>query len=140
TNRIGTVANITVQIRRTGTRAASMNSLALSRDELIPATFGTVPAAEVGVTGIAARWSDELSQQKSKLPYVVAFVLVLAFVLMLIAFRSIVVALKAIVLNLLSVGAAFGILVLVFQHGVGKGVLGFSSTAGIAPVVPLLLF
>ena len=140
TNRSGTVANITMPIKGTGTDAASMNALALLRDELIPATVGTVPAAEVGVTGIAARWSDELSQQRSKLPYVVAFVLIFAFCLMLIAFRSIVVALKAIVLNLLSVGAAFGILVLVFQHGVGKGVLGFSSTAGISPVVPMLLF
>jgi uncharacterized membrane protein YdfJ with MMPL/SSD domain len=140
TNRSGTVANITMPIKGTGTDAASMNALALLRDELIPATVGTVPAAEVGVTGIAARWSDELEQQKSKLPYVVAFVLIFAFFLMLIAFRSIVVALKAIVLNLLSVGAAFGILVLVFQQGVGKGVLGFSSTAGISPVVPLLLF
>jgi RND superfamily putative drug exporter len=140
TNRSGTVANITMPIKGTGTDAASMNALALLRDELIPATIGTVPAAEVGVTGIAARWSDELSQQRSKLPYVVAFVLIFAFCLMLIAFRSIVVALKAIVLNLLSVGAAFGILVLVFQHGVGKSVLGFSSTAGISPVVPMLLF
>jgi RND superfamily putative drug exporter len=134
------VANITMPIKGTGTDAASMNALALLRDELIPATIGTVPAAKVGVTGIAARWSDELSQQRSKLPYVVAFVLIFAFGLMLIAFRSIVVALKAIVLNLLSVGAAFGILVLVFQHGVGKGLLGFSSTAGISPVVPMLLF
>jgi RND superfamily putative drug exporter len=140
TNRSGTVANITMPIKGTGTDAASMNALALLRDELIPATIGTVPAAQVGVTGIAARWSDELSQQRSKLPYVVAFVLIFAFCLMLIAFRSIVVALKAIVLNLLSVGAAFGILVLVFQHGVGKGLLGFSSTAGISPVVPMLLF
>ena len=140
TNRNGTVANITMPIKGTGTDTASMNALALLRDELIPATVGTIPAAEVGVTGIAARWNDELEQQKSKLPYVVAFVLIFAFFLMLIAFRSIVVALKAIVLNLLSVGAAFGILVLVFQHGVGKGLLGFSSTAGISPVVPLLLF
>jgi uncharacterized membrane protein YdfJ with MMPL/SSD domain len=140
TNRSGTVANITMPIKGTGTDAASMNALALLRHELIPATVGTVPAAEVGVTGIAARWSDELSQQRSKLPYVVAFVLIFAFCLMLIAFRSIVVALKAIVLNLLSVGAAFGILVLVFQHGVGKSMLGFSSTAGISPVVPMLLF
>jgi len=52
------------------------------------------------------------------------------------AFRSIVVAVKAIVLNLLSVAAAYGVLALVFQHGVGKGLLGFSSTAGISPVVP----
>ena len=77
---------------------------------------------------------------RSTLPPVVVFVLVLAFVLMLVAFRSIVVAAKAIVLNLLSVAAAYGVLVLVFQHGVGKGWLGFSSTAGIDPVVPLLLF
>src|SRR6476619_6911010 len=140
TNPARTVANITMPIKGTGTDAASMNALALLRDQLIPATVGTVPAADVGVTGIAARWNDELEQQKSKLPYVVAFVLIFAFVLMLVAFRSIVVALKAIVLNLLSVGAAFGILVLVFQHGVGKGILGFSSTAGISPVVPMLLF
>ena len=59
---------------------------------------------------------------------------------MLVAFRSIVIAAKAIVLNLLSVAAAYGVLVLVFQHGIGKGLLGFSSTAGIDPVVPLLLF
>ncbi len=70
----------------------------------------------------------------------VAFVLVFAFALMLVAFRSIVVALKAIVLNCLSVAAAYGILVLVFQHGVGKGLLGFTDTSGISPVIPLLLF
>ena len=59
---------------------------------------------------------------------------------MLVAFRSIVIAIKAIALNLLSVAAAYGVLVLVFQHGIGKGLLGFSSTAGIARVVPMLLF
>src|SRR5436309_282323 len=63
-----------------------------------------------------------------------------AFGLLLVGFRSIVVAIKAIVLNLLSVAAAYGVLVLVFQHGVGEGLLGFSSTNGILPVVPLLLF
>jgi RND superfamily putative drug exporter len=67
-------------------------------------------------------------------------VLVFAFGLMLFAFRSLVIAVKAILLNLLSVAAAYGVLVLVFQHGLGKGLLGFSSTAGIDPVVPLLLF
>jgi uncharacterized membrane protein YdfJ with MMPL/SSD domain len=65
---------------------------------------------------------------------------VIAFVLLLVAFRSLVVAAKAMLLNLLSVAAAYGVLVLVFQHGIGKGLLGFSSTAGIDPVVPLLLF
>jgi uncharacterized membrane protein YdfJ with MMPL/SSD domain len=59
---------------------------------------------------------------------------------MLVAFRSPVIAVKAIVLNLLSVGAAYGVLTLVFQHGIGSGLLGLSSTAGIDPAVPLLLF
>src|SRR5947207_8768749 len=117
TNRGGTVANITMPIKGSDTDTASMNALALLRNQLIPATVGTVPAAEVGVTGIAARWNDELEQQKSKLPYVVGFVLIFAFLLMLIAFRSIFVALKAIVLNLLSLGASFVILVLVFNNG-----------------------
>jgi len=67
-------------------------------------------------------------------------VLLFAFALMLVAFRSLVVAAKAIVLNLLSVAAAYGVLVMVFQHGYGKGLLGFDVNVGIAPVVPMLLF
>jgi predicted RND superfamily exporter protein len=107
---------------------------------LVAETVGALPNTEAGVTGLTAEWKDTQDQMKSKLPLVVGFVLLFAFSLMLVAFRSIVVAIKAIVLNLLSVAAAFGVLVLVFQHGFGKGLLGFSSTAGIAPVVPLLLF
>ena len=63
-------------------------------------------------------------------PFVFAFVLAFAFVLLLITFRSIVIAVKAIVLNLLSVAAAYGVLVLVFQHGWGKGLFGFEYTGG----------
>src|SRR4029450_7469053 len=88
----------------------------------------------------AAQWKDGTDAMTANLPLVVAFVLIFAFVLMLVAFRSVVVAAKAIVLNALSVGAAYGVLVIVFQHGFAKGLLGFSSTAGIDPVVPLLLF
>ena len=106
----------------------------------MPTTVGALPDVEAGVTGLTAQWKDSTDEITSKLPLVVAFVLVLAFALMLVAFRSPVIAAKAIVLNLLSVAAAYGVLVLVFQHGVGKGLLGFSSTAGIDPVVPLLLF
>jgi len=101
---------------------------------------GGLPDAEAGVTGLAAQWKDSTDAMKSKLPIVVGFVLLFAFALMLVAFRSLVVAAKAIVLNLLSVAAAYGVLVIVFQYGFAKGVLGFSSTAGIDPVVPLLLF
>jgi uncharacterized membrane protein YdfJ with MMPL/SSD domain len=139
-NKDATVANITVPIAGTGTDPASNTALSELRDEIVPETVGALPNTEAGVTGLTAEWRDQGDQMKSWLPLVVGFVLVFAFLLMLVAFRSIVVAIKAIVLNLLSVAAAYGVLVLVFQHGVGKGLLGFSETAGISPVVPLLLF
>jgi len=139
-NDAGTVANITVPIDGSGTDAESNASLAALRDEIVPTTVGALPDAEAGVTGLTAMWKDGSDEMKSKLPLVAAFVLVFAFALMLFAFRSLVIAAKAILLNLLSVGAAYGVLVLVFQHGFGSGLLGFSSTAGIDPVVPLLLF
>jgi uncharacterized membrane protein YdfJ with MMPL/SSD domain len=139
-NQDRTVANITVPIAGTGTDAASNAAFRLLRKTIVPETVDAVPNAEAGVTGLTASWKDQASELKSNLPPVVAFVLLLAFVLMLVAFRSIVIALKAIVLNLLSVAAAYGVLVLVFQHGVGKGLLGVSSADGIEAVVPLLLF
>jgi putative drug exporter of the RND superfamily len=86
------------------------------------------------------RWQDSTEYMTSKVPLVVTFVLLFAFALMLVAFRSLVVAAKAIALNLLSVAAAYGVLVIVFQHGFAQDLLGFSSTDGIAPEVPLLLF
>jgi uncharacterized membrane protein YdfJ with MMPL/SSD domain len=77
---------------------------------------------------------------KSNLPYVFGFVLSAAFLLLLVTFRSIVIPVKAIVLNLLSVAAAYGAMVLVFQHGVGKELLGFSETGPITAWVPLFMF
>ena len=139
-NEAGTVANITVPIDGKGTDAESNASLSVLRDEIVPATVGALPGTEAGVTGLTAQWKDGSDEMTSKLPLVVGFVLVFAFALMLVAFRSPVIAAKAIVLNLLSVAAAYGVLVLVFQHGYGSGLLGFSSLAGIDPVVPLLLF
>jgi RND superfamily putative drug exporter len=139
-NEAGTVASINVPIEGKGTDEASNESLRILRDEIVPSTVGALPEAEAGVTGLTAQWKDSSDEMTSNLPPVVAFVLVFAFALMLVAFRSPVIAAKAILLNLLSVGAAYGVLVLVFQHGYGKGLLGFTSTAGIDPVVPLLLF
>jgi uncharacterized membrane protein YdfJ with MMPL/SSD domain len=139
-NEAGTVASVNVPIEGKGADAESNASLAVLRDEIVPNTVGALPDAEAGVTGLTAQWKDSSDEMKSNLLPVVAFVLVFAFALMLVAFRSPVVAAKAIVLNLLSVGAAYGVLVLVFQHGYGRSLLGFSSTAGIDPVVPLLLF
>ena len=139
-NQDGTVANITVPIEGKGTDSASEVSLAALRTDVVPETVGALPDAEAGVTGLTAAWIDSKNEVKSELPLVFAFVLAFAFVLMLFAFRSLVIAAKAIVLNLLSVAASYGVLVLVFQNGYGKDVIGFSSTAGIDPVIPLLLF
>ena len=139
-NEAGTVADITVPIAGNGTDAASNAAFRMLRNEVVPVTVGALPDTEAGVTGQTAKWRDEADALRSNLPPVVAFVLLFAFGLMLVAFRSIVVALKAIVLNLLSVAAAYGVLVLVFQHGVGKALFGVDSAAGIDAVVPLLLF
>ena len=139
-NGAGTVANITVPIAGNGTDARSNAAFRMLRNDVVPDTVGAVVDTEAGVTGQTAQWRDEAEALKSNLPPVVAFVLLFAFILMLVAFRSIVVAAKAIVLNLLSVAAAYGVLVLVFQHGIGGGLLGVSSAAGIDSVVPLLLF
>ena len=139
-NADATVANIAVPSDGNGTDSVSEASLANLRNEIVPATVGAVPGAEAGVTGAAAQWKDSTDEMTANLPLVVGFVLLLAFALMLVAFRSPVIAVKAIVLNLLSVAAAYGVLVIVFQHGFGSGLLGFTPTGGIDPVVPLLLF
>ena len=83
---------------------------------------------------------DFSDQMKTVAPLVFGFVLLFAFGLMLVTFRSVVIAAKAVLLNLLSVAAAYGILVMVFQHGWGKGLLGFEFTGGIDPFLPILLF
>jgi uncharacterized membrane protein YdfJ with MMPL/SSD domain len=139
-NEGATIANISIPIDGTGTDDDSIATLAILREQIVPETVGALPSAEAGVTGLSAQWKDSTDDMKSTLPLVVGFVLVFAFGLMLVAFRSLVVAVKAIALNLLSVAAAYGVLVMVFQYGFAKGLLGFGSTAGIDPVVPILLF
>jgi uncharacterized membrane protein YdfJ with MMPL/SSD domain len=96
--------------------------------------------ARVLVTGETAESLDYFALVHRWLPIVFAFVLGLSFVLLTIAFRSIVVPLKAIVLNLLSVGAAYGLLVLVFQKGIGNELFGFQQAEAIEAWVPLFLF
>jgi uncharacterized membrane protein YdfJ with MMPL/SSD domain len=92
------------------------------------------------VTGDAAKSIDEDAVMSHSLPIVFGFVLSLTFLLMLFTFRSIVIPLGTIVLNMLSVGAAYGVLVLVFQHGWGESLLGFESNGGITSWLPLFLF
>ena len=110
------------------------------RDEVIPFAFGPVPDASADVTGMTAQSVDFNDLLKSRAPLVFVFVLGLAFMLLLVVFRSIVIPLKAIALNLLSVGAAYGVLVYVFQYGHFEDLLGFESIGGITAWLPLFLF
>jgi uncharacterized membrane protein YdfJ with MMPL/SSD domain len=118
----------------------SETALASLRDQVIPSTIGGVSGVETDVTGMTAGSKDFNDSLKSHLPYVFAFVLGLAFLLLLVSFRSIVIPAKAIVLNLLSVGASYGVLKLVFQDGHGESLLGFESIGGITAWLPLFLF
>jgi RND superfamily putative drug exporter len=139
-NQDATIANIAIAIDGEGTDDASVAALRTLREDVLPDTIGTLPGVEAGVTGFTASSTDFNEQMKSVAPRVFVFVLLFAFLLMLVAFRSLVIAAKAIVLNLLSVAAAYGAIVLVFQHGWGKGLLGFESTAGVVAFLPILLF
>ena len=107
---------------------------------MIPPIAATLPDTEVAVTGITAGTYDFNPQMRSRLPWVFAFVLGLAFVLLLLTFRSLVIAAHAVALNLLSVGAAYGILVAVFQHGWLADVFGFQTNGAIVSWLPLFLF
>ena len=125
-----------------GTRTddASNEALAAFRDDIIPSTVGALTGVEVGVTGTTAISKDFDESMRSTAPLVFVFVLAFAFVLLLVSFRSIVLAAKAIVLNLLSVAAAYGVLVLVFQHSWAKGFLDFDYSGGVMAFMPVFLF
>jgi uncharacterized membrane protein YdfJ with MMPL/SSD domain len=110
------------------------------RDRVIPATVGKLPGAETAVTGETAGTHDFNATTKQRAPIVFAFVLGLAFLLLLLTFRSLVIPIKAIILNLLSVGAAYGVLVWVFQDGHLQGLLNFHSNGGVVTWLPLFLF
>jgi uncharacterized membrane protein YdfJ with MMPL/SSD domain len=135
-----TVAVVALSVKGSGTDAASQRSLEVLRSDVVPATVGKVRGAEVAVTGLTAGSKDFIDTMKAHAPLVFLFVLGLAFILLLVTFRSIVVPIKAIVLNLLSVGSAYGVLTLVFQDGHGGKLLDFQSVGGIAPWIPLFLF
>ena len=136
----GTVAQINVPTPGNGNDAPSVNALNELRDDIIPATVGGVEGTTVNVTGDAASSEDFANKLNSRLPLIFAFVFGLAFLLLLVTFRSIVIPIKAIILNLLSVGAAYGILVLVFQKGNLESLLGFTSNGGVTNWLPLFLF
>src|SRR4051812_9037414 len=136
----GTVAQIDVPTPGNGTDAPSVRGLDELRDTIIPATVGRVDGTTVNVSGDAAGSRDFADQLNSRLPLIFAFVFGLAFLLLLVTFRSIVIPIKAIILNLLSIGAAYGILVLVFQKGNGESLIGFTAIGGVTNWLPLFLF
>ena len=109
------------------------------REEYIPGAFDGVDA-EVLVSGAPAEVADIISIVERYTPIVFAFVLGLSFLLLMLVFRSIVIPIKAVIMNLLSVGTAYGLLVLVFQHGIGADLLGFQQVEAIEVWLPLCLF
>ena len=136
----GQVAKVDVPVAGNGTDGPSTRALHELRDRAVPSAFGGIQGVQADVSGMTASTADFNSVLGSHVVYVFAFVLGAAFLLLLFTFRSIVIPFKAIVLNLLSVGAAYGVLVLVFQHGWGKGLLGFDTTGAITSWLPLFLF
>jgi uncharacterized membrane protein YdfJ with MMPL/SSD domain len=134
------VAIVSLPLPGNGTDDRSDSALMKLRDQTIPSTIGRVAGTETNVTGMTAGSKDFNDKMTSRLPVVFAFVLGLAFLLLLVTFRSIVIPLKAIVLNLLSVGAAYGVLTYVFQYGHFEGLLNFRSVGGITSWLPLFLF
>src|SRR5439155_13859969 len=114
--------------------------LRVLRDELAPTTFGALPDTEWAITGDTAASADYNQMMKHAAPFVFGFVLLFAFLLLLVSFRSIVIAAKAVLLNLLSVGAAYGVLIVIFQWGWGESLLGFQGNGGIASWLPIFMF
>ncbi len=136
----GQAARVTVPLAGKGTDTVSIDALNRLRGNVIPATIGRVPGVTVRVAGWTAGSMDFNNSMKSHAPLVFAWVLGLAFLLLLVTFRSIVIPLTAIALNLLSVGAAYGVLVLIFQQGHLQSLLGFTSIGGVTAWLPLFLF
>jgi uncharacterized membrane protein YdfJ with MMPL/SSD domain len=137
----GQVAFIEVPLAGTGTDERSMEAVEALRSDVVPDVFGDFSSGEVvGVTGFTAGSVDFNDLMASRIWYVFAFVFGAAFILLLLTFRSIVIPLKAILLNMLSVGAAIGIVTWVFQDGHLESLLGFDSTGAVSSWFPLMLF
>jgi uncharacterized membrane protein YdfJ with MMPL/SSD domain len=134
------VALVDVPIAGDGSDDASYDALTTLRNEIIPSTVGQVQGAEANVTGFTASSEDFNVLMADRVPIVFGFVFAMAFLLLLVTFRSIVIPIKAILLNLLSVGAAYGLVVWIFQEGHLESLLGFESTGAVTSWLPLFLF
>jgi len=136
-----TVARLYVPIKGDGHNAEAVRSMKALRNSVVPQTLNSNSGiTQTSVTGEAAGTEDFSQVMRDRAPLVIGFVLLLSFLLLLVTFRSLVVPIKAIVLNLLSVGAAYGILVAVFQHSWAESILGFKSDGAIESWLPIFLF
>jgi uncharacterized membrane protein YdfJ with MMPL/SSD domain len=139
-SRDSTVATIEIPLAGKGTDDESIAALETLRNDFVPQTIGQVDGVEYAVGGVTAADKDWADKATKTAPLVFGFVLLFAFIVMLISFRSVAIALKSIVLNLLSVGAAYGVLVAAFQWGWGESLFDFQSNGGITPWLPMFLF
>ncbi|MCH7553707.1 MAG: MMPL family transporter [Chloroflexi bacterium] len=133
------LALLEVPVNGSDSSQVALDALAQLRGEYIPTAFANANV-EVYVTGAAAGNQDFIDVTKNYAPIVFGFVLALSFILLTVVFRTIVVPIKAIILNLLAVGAAYGLLVAVFQKGWGNGIFGFQQVEVIEAWIPLFLF
>src|SRR5690348_4483037 len=131
---------VSVPLAGGGTDTTSNRALAQLREQALPATLGKVSGINYAVTGMTAGNHDFDAQLRATLPLVFAFVLGLAFLVLMVTFRSVFIPLTSIVLDLLSIGAAYGVLTLIFQDGHLHGPLGFSPYGAIVPWMPLFMF
>jgi putative drug exporter of the RND superfamily len=138
-SRDGDVAVLSVPVLGDSASSRAVAAVRELRSDLVPEEFAGTKA-KVYVGGDTAENIDYFDSVVDPVPLVLVFVLGLTFILLTIVFRSVVIAAKGLVLNLLSVGAAYGILVLVFQHGIAAGLLGFQHVDSIEAWVPLFLF
>ncbi len=134
------VIQISVPLAGNGTDATSRQALTVLRSDVVPASLGQLPGVEAYVGGNLAFSEDFNAQLRHSIVPVIAFVLVLAFLLMLVSFRSVTIAAVSVLLNVVSMGAAFGVMVAVFQHGWGAGLVGAEGVGAIESWIPLFSF
>ncbi|MBO0846633.1 MAG: MMPL family transporter [Nocardioides sp.] len=134
------VIEISVPLVGSGSDASSVRALDTLGNEVVPAAFRGVPGVHVYVGGQLAFSEDFNAELHHSIVPVIVFVLVLAFVLMLLAFRSVTIAAVSVMLNVLSMAAGFGVMVAVFQHGWGAGLVGSRGVGAIESWVPLFTF
>ena len=138
-NDAGDLALLTLVIHGESSSQAAVDTVTALRDEYIPAAFEGV-SANVLVGGVTAITADVFEIVEIYTPFVFLFVLGFSFIVLMLVFRSIVIPIKAVIMNLLSVGASYGLLVLVFQKGVATELLGFRHAEVVDAWIPLFLF